>query len=398
MLDRAVGGYVPFEFDDNPELAEAFEGFTYYPNTLSFGGSTNLALKPVFGGYEYTPLEVNKRTTETLRDKNDEALLLLPTLFSKEGYNVSVIQPVYAGYMWEPDLSIYDGIENVKAYDPYIEYRDDYFYELRSQYSKYQNYNAVYYSLMRTLPPILQIYLFNDGKYLDSDSVEFCYYNYNFNYRLLESLVDMTEIKDDNSNNIALMCNESTHEVTLLDDSMSTGTKYLDDKSMKLENITQIRHYQCNIESLEQLATWIKYIKENGCWDNTRIIIVADHGFGLGQFDYMLFDEVDIERFNPLLLVKDFNSTEYTVSDELMTNADVPTLALDGLIDNPINPFTGNEITSEAKNNTMYITMSYNWSLQEKGDTTYDTEEYRWLKFNGTNIFDESNYELVDKP
>lgn len=52
---------------------------------------------------------------------------------------------------------------------------------------------------------------------------------------------------------------------------------------------------------------------------------------------------------NPLLLVKDFNSKEFTISNEFMTNADTPTLAVDNLIRNPINPFTGRVINNDEK-------------------------------------------------
>ena len=41
MLDRAISGYVPYIFEEKPEVKKQFEGFTYYPNTISFGFSTN---------------------------------------------------------------------------------------------------------------------------------------------------------------------------------------------------------------------------------------------------------------------------------------------------------------------------------------------------------------------
>ena len=117
MLDRAINGYIPFIFDEKPELKMAFDGFTYYPNTLSFGKYTNFGVPALFGGYEYTPSEMNKRKSEKLADKHDEALLVLPCLFSDEGYSVTVCDPPYAGsYDYTPDLSIYDKYEDVKAY------------------------------------------------------------------------------------------------------------------------------------------------------------------------------------------------------------------------------------------------------------------------------------------
>ena len=48
-------------------------------------------------------------------------------------------------------------------------------------------------------------------------------------------------------------------------------------------------------------------------------------------------------------MVKDFNSSGFHVSDEFMTNADVPMLALDAVIENPQNPFTGKLINNDEK-------------------------------------------------
>ena len=66
MLDRAISGYVPYILEEKPELQEQFAGFTYYPNTLSHGFYTNFGVPGLFGGYEYTPTEMNKRDSELL--------------------------------------------------------------------------------------------------------------------------------------------------------------------------------------------------------------------------------------------------------------------------------------------------------------------------------------------
>ena len=61
MLDRAVGVYVPYIMNERPELIEQFDGFTFYPNTLSYGNCTNIGCPSLFGGYEYTPEAMNER-------------------------------------------------------------------------------------------------------------------------------------------------------------------------------------------------------------------------------------------------------------------------------------------------------------------------------------------------
>ena len=88
MLDRAMGEYVPYIFNEKPELKDKFTGFTYYANIISHGGHTIFGAPSISGGYEYTPAEINKRDQESLVQKHREASNLMPTLFKNEGFNV----------------------------------------------------------------------------------------------------------------------------------------------------------------------------------------------------------------------------------------------------------------------------------------------------------------------
>ena len=107
-----------------------------------------------------------------------------------------------------------------------------------------------------------------------------------------------------------------------------------------------------------QLGKWFDTLREQGVYDNTRIILVSYHGHGMVQFEDMVFEEwvgntwhhpEDVMSYHPVLLVKVFNSKGFHMDDRFMTNADTPILALDGLIDAPVNPFTGKPITNAAK-------------------------------------------------
>ena len=117
MLDRGISSYVPYLFQEKPELRQQFDGFTWYPNTLSFGYSTITASPALFGGYEYTPEEINKRASESLAEKHNEALKVLPLLFSEAGYEVTICDPPYAGYTEIPDLSIFEGYAGITAFN-----------------------------------------------------------------------------------------------------------------------------------------------------------------------------------------------------------------------------------------------------------------------------------------
>ena len=55
-----------------------------------------------------------------------------------------------------------------------------------------------------------------------------------------------------------------------------------------------------------------------------------------------------------------------------MTNADVPAYLLRDLVENPVNPFTGNPVTSAAKETEeMQVTTSYDWQFAENNGTAF---------------------------
>ena len=120
---------------------------------------------------------------------------------------------------------------------------------------------------------------------------------------------------------------------------------------LTIEDEDQMRHYHANMAALLQLGKWFDYLKQNDVYDNTRIILVSDHGSYVRlSEDMMLSDEMNALNYNPLLMVKDFDSHgELKTDGAFMTNADVPTIAMADLIMNPVNPYSGKPITCEEK-------------------------------------------------
>jgi hypothetical protein len=80
----------------------------------------------------------------------------------------------------------------------------------------------------------------------------------------------------------------------------------------------------------------------------------------------------NVDQFNPLLMVKDFHASGEIKTDmNFMSNADVPSLSLIDIIDNCVNPFTGNEITMKMKENPLYIAISGSIHLQNSNTSKY---------------------------
>ena len=76
-----------------------------------------------------------------------------------------------------------------------------------------------------------------------------------------------------------------------------------------------------------------------------------------------------------------------------MTNADVPSIAMSGVIDDPVNPFTGNKINTDRKKSSPIVVIGEKMEIGED-ETVFDSKEIPWYSIHD-NIFDPSNWELV---
>ncbi len=433
MMDRMIGAYIPYIFNERPDVAAQFDGFTYYPNTISYGAHTNFGVPALYGGYEYTPANINARADELLVDKHNEALRVLPVLFAQNGWNVSVGDPSYANYEWISDPSIYDGYEGINAFlmSGTFNGNSDLLVDAGDNLEIRLTRNMFCFGLMKTLPYFLQPLAYCNGNY---NYMDFCYgYNdysyegeslhtqiglretYVAEYLALEELSNIVDVREDPQNCFFIFANGTTHEVSHLTEpdylpaTNIDTTEYdeahmdrftVDGVTMHMDtNYLDYAHYECNMAACISLGQWFDYLRANGLYDNTRIIIVADHGYGLGQFDDLWVDSLDFdaEWVNPVLLVKDFNSTGFTTSYELMTNADTPFLALNGVIDNPVNPFTGNPIEEFDKSGEHLIFYSEVWNVNFNNGTQFveDPESF-WITVRG-NIWDDENWEMYSE-
>ena len=416
MSDRALGTMLPYIFNEKPELADQFAGFTYYPNTISFGNSTNFGVPPLLGGYEYTPVEMNRRDQESLKDKHNEALKLMPVIFSEHGYDVTVCDPPYANYKWMSDLSIFKDYPEISTYltkgkfDPEQDDSD----------LKRNHRNFFLFSLMKSMPVIIQPLFYDYGNYLELPqspgaavySIQTCFssssaqgYRKAFmqSYHVLENLSAMTKINNEAENTFLFLCNDVTHEPMLLqtpdyvpapqvdnkDYDAEHSSRFLNQENgreLKTDTIHQMSHYHANMAMMLQMGQWFDELRRLGVYDNTRIILASDHGRDLEQLEELMLDypdggTIDLESYTPLLLVKDFNARDFSVSDEFMTQADVPSLALSGLIDKATNPFTGKEINNDEKYlHDQYIILSHVWQVDINNGNTFLPAEWASVK------------------
>ena len=425
FLDRQMGEFLPYLFKEKPELKEKFDGFTYYSNVISFGGHTNYGAPPLMGGYEYTPVEMNKRDAELLKDKHNEALKVMPVLFDRAGYNVTVCDAPYANYKWIPDLSIYSDYPDISAYVTKGYFGDP---EKKQRSIDGNLRNFFCFGVMRSAPVFMQTILYSDGDYRAAELPEVSSsqkrhglsraegINPNFvePFETLQHLNDMTVITE-SGDNFTFFYNDAPHEYTYLQEPDYTVSAHVDNteydeqhadrftadgRSITVKTKKQMGHYHINMATLMEVGKWLDYLRENGVYDNTKIIIVADHGYYLFLSEIFNFREegvrdVDVSNFFPLMMVKDFGSHGFTVSDEFMTNADVPTIAFDGCVADPVNPFTGKAINSSEKtaHDQFIIDTHVNWSTDYNNGYTFRADSWASVT---DNIWDRGDWEFYD--
>ncbi len=423
MLDRAMGEYVPYMFNEKPELKEQFDGFTYYDNTISYGVATNFGTPALFGGYEYTPVELNKRAEELLKDKHNEALKVMPVLFAQNGYDVTVIDPPYANYQWIPDLSIYDQYPEIQTYLSKGKFSS---VEQKQATVGQNKRNFFCFSLMKTLPVCLQALVYDNGGYhqVSSEVVYSSQITHNISqstgidanfmnaYNVLTSMSDITKITEEQTNTFQMMSNDTPHMFTLLQAGDYTpalqvdNTRYdaknadrfeVDGKTLKVESAFQMAHYHVNMATMLRLGEWFDYLREQGVYDNTKIILVSDHGYPHGQTEELWMElpnrNVDVSGYFPLLMVKDFGAEGFTTDHTFMTNADVPTLAVKDLIENPVNPFTNKVITDTEKTaHDQFITASFQSDVNVNNGTTFEASAWLSVK---DDIWNKNNWTYI---
>lgn len=403
MLDREIGSFFPYILAEKPELKEKYSGFVYYPNTISFGDRTLTGAPALFGGYEYTPEGMAERPEEKLVDKHDEALKIMPVLFSENGYKTTVYDAPLARYKWISDLSIYDDYPEVHAYSLKGQFSDK---ELIRDVDKYRYRSFFMYSIYKSVPLLFQSGVYGNGKYHFPDHRSHLNSEFTDHYSILQNMNNLTLVEDSDQNTFMMMDNEIAHweaELQLPDyvptaivNNRGLETGYRTDEKGNSFEIDIFCTYHVNIAAIIELGKWLDYLKENDVYDNTRIIIVSDHGYNLGQFENLIQDDGrDMEKVVPILLFKDFNSKEYTESDEFMTNADTPILAMNGLISHPKNPFTQKEINDAEKHSHDQMVLISDTDGDDpqhnKDRYSFDIPDQMWYSVHD-NVYDKSNW------
>jgi YidC/Oxa1 family membrane protein insertase len=319
IADMFHGWYIDKIIKEEPELKEELDGFVWYPNTLSVSSITCSSLGPILGGFDHTPEKQNLDKERTNEQKITDIVDSLYKKIKSKDYKFTASHFYYSKF----------DMNNVDTYIPsWHKDWDAWNSKLSIGLSKEIWFtllweNAMFYSTPLFLKPIV----YNEGDWLHDEVTTnentTLAKRYNF-LRLLPDISDTTSVE---SSFIYIHSLASHHTWDIIDEN---GVLH--------PNLTP---YENNKWVLVKLIKWINWMKENDVYDNTKIILLSDHGPHWMHFKGGTDLDIPIVR-NPelnvqddftlslfaLLMVKDFKKEGAMHTDwRFMSNADAMSIA-----------------------------------------------------------------------
>lgn len=314
MLDMTTGLDVTSILQSTPEFAENFTGFTNYLNVVTTNWGTNASVPNIFGGYDFNPYYKNYGPMKDIDFKEymTRAMNILFSAFGAKEWAISAVGNQYYNY---------NGRRS---------YWDSNWETLEKDFAQYHvqaiNSNDISRLIYYQNPELYQQLKLPENIFLKSS---------NANFIPMTTYLSQAKIEETQTNKFIMMMDESNHSPTVMDEAGN-----YESSPVTIKNI-----YRSTTGFVRKINNFISYLKTNGIYDNTMIVINSDHGNnGTGSLpvadpsynhtgiDYQAIATIQKQypkftRGFPILLVKPFNETSPIKYDNgnLYTNTDALT-------------------------------------------------------------------------
>lgn len=293
-----------------PDLKEEFEGFVYYPNLLSVSSITYLSVPAIVGGNYYHPINTWKRIKKNGGDYKQEALNAYTNLIhgaEKEGYQISL----WAGYPADKEKLKKIANKNIEIVDDLLEaYAFQQTIKKNKIGNKKQENNIgdfISFGFFKIFPYTLRTKVYVGNGWIFGESLYFSHI-----YLAVQTTAHLNivnEIFDTNSKEktFKIIHEFSNHYPWLMDYNndcrfVVSKTDYKKSFLTDKESLIYSNHL-CYLEKIKKLFATMK---RNGVYDNTKIILVSDHGVKGYKINTNEALDKKTQSSHALLLVKDF--------------------------------------------------------------------------------------------
>ena len=377
IVPDAGAGYVLDSLFRSKSLSDDFDGFVFYKNAVAEGTFTMSNAAALIGGKSFSPEAINKKNNQTLHAHMQSSFTSLLEILSAKNVENIIINPAWVGCDELSNFS-YCGSSRIEKET------------LRSRYQfspdlAFDKRTLLSFSLFKMSPLFLKPYIYGSeywDRSLNGKSQLDATVNDRYpDFLYLRSLPDKSFVeKTDTHQFIHIWSTLLVAPFTL---SKDCGVVKLEKSSM-YSKASRKNSTHCVMSAL---SDWFEWMKEEGVYDNTKIIIAADHGaedYGASWYKGAV---------NPILLVKDFGSKGLMKeSDLLMQNSDVLGFICSGLdgCEGVVDPVA----TSNADRKATYsVTTHGNREFLEKSKV-YKIKETFEIK---GHVYDDERFKLKER-
>jgi hypothetical protein len=320
VADMFQGWYLRTILEENKDIEEELKGFKWYPNTVSITNYTSTSAPSILMGYDYTPDKLDLDSTRELKEKVKEAHLRLIEKVKSKGYNYTSTQIPYSSInnndygvnipLWTDDWNFLMPVLNIGN-------------------ATEQEYSLLWQNAMFFCSPLfVKPEIYRNGNWMFKASKNNENTKLTKHYNLLRTLPYISDTESDKSSFIYIWTKASHFPWDLVDDNGKFHPN--------------VKPYENNMWVMEKIINWIKWMKKNGVYDNTRIIILSDHGIRDVKVDsnVVIFnpfvpkesEKISLKQllcFTPLMMVKDYNDSNKISEDwRFLSNVDATAISL----------------------------------------------------------------------
>ncbi len=278
LLDGLESGVAADILRTSSSIAPAFDGFEYYPDTAGAARTTFLSLPAIHSGAVYSP----RRTpgayfVDAIKRRS------FMNRFAAAGFDTILLNPV----------------ESVCPTRVRLCATASQLLDTALARLKHESLQLLDLALFRASPAWLKRYVYNDGEWLTASRMDVPdeIARVSEGNRLLEQLSNRLSV-DDGAPTLKFLHILSTHSPYVLND---------DCRSYRTASLKQlVPQARC---ALLAVVSLLDRLKETGAYDNTLIVVMADHGVDPGAYGPSADDELGKWRrlagaANPVFLMK----------------------------------------------------------------------------------------------
>ncbi len=326
MMDSFQSNMFADILEKHPKIKQDFSGFVYYPNTLSHGWRTVLSMSTIAGGEDFQIQHIpQQQGYEKIKNENlnlayipkNMSYLRNMEMVKKYKHSYNVFNPSYVKcdlFNTGKDSLCFRGVitnqQLLEKKNKILEegYRD----------SSYQH--AFFFAKLSWILSLPHQAKSTISSLFPSSSFEE-YDSHLRDYSQLKNMINFSNA-DSEKKTFKFISNKLTHESFVINDRCQVVNEIF----TGYQGV-----FNTDYCALQLLADFLDRLKTIGVYDQTKIIIVSDHGQQLSTKN----NNIKEPKASALLMVKDFDqSGDLKTSMQFLSNIDTFGIALSGVSEN----------------------------------------------------------------